>query len=140
MSLCVHRRLPALLAGLLLHSATAVADVAVSDALELQGAVQIALRNRAELSAASARADALAQRPAIVGALEDPMVSPSVDHYPFDMPEEAGGMEESGAGRRYDWSVSVEQRFPLSGVRGHRKDAASAEAQRAQALAASAGL
>jgi outer membrane protein TolC len=94
----------------------------------------IAVRNRAEVSAANARAEALAQRPAIVGALEDPMISPSIDHYPFDM------MEEEGGGRRYDWSVSVEQRFPLSGVRGYRRAAARADAQRAKALANSTEL
>jgi outer membrane protein TolC len=62
------------------------------------------------------------------------MVSPSIDHYPFDM------MAEEGGGRRYDWSVSVEQRFPLSGVRGHRRAAARADAQRAKALAGSTEL
>jgi outer membrane protein TolC len=105
------------------------------DAWRLDDVTEIALRNRAEISVANARAEALAQRPAIVGALEDPMIAPSIDHYPFDMPEEEGEMGESGGGRRYDWSVSVEQRFPLSGVRGHRKAAAQADAQRARALA-----
>jgi outer membrane protein TolC len=57
------------------------------------------------------------------------MISPAIDHYPFDMPEEGGEMGSSGRGQRYDWSVSVEQRFPLSGVRGHRKAAARADAQ-----------
>lgn len=95
----------------------------------------MAIENRAELLAANARAEAMAVRPAIVGALEDPMISPSIDHYPFDMPADEGGMEERGGGQRYDWSVSIEQRFPLSGVRGHRRDAARADAERARALA-----
>lgn len=106
-----------------------------SDSLQLQDVVSIAVRNRAELTAANARAEALASRPAIVGALEDPMISPSIDHYPFDMPSDEEEMGEGGGGRRYDWSIGVEQRFPLSGVRGHRRDAARADAQRAKALA-----
>jgi cobalt-zinc-cadmium efflux system outer membrane protein len=105
------------------------------DAWRLDDVAEIARRNRAEVSVANARAEALAQRPAIVAALEDPMIAPSIDHYPFDMPEEQSEMGEADGGRRYDWSVSVEQRFPLSGVRGHRKAAAQADAQRAQALA-----
>lgn len=112
-----------------LQSATMAATSPLPDPLQLADVSGIALRNRAEVSAANARTDALAQRPAIVGALEDPMVSPSIDHYPFEMMDEAGG------GQRYDWSVSVEQRFPLSGVRGYRRAAARADAQRAKALA-----
>jgi cobalt-zinc-cadmium efflux system outer membrane protein len=105
------------------------------DAWRLDDVTEIALGNRAEVSAAIARAEALAQRPAIVAALEDPMITPSIDHYPFDMPDEEGEMGEGDNGRRYDWSVSVEQRFPLSRVRGHRKAAAQADAQRARAMA-----
>jgi cobalt-zinc-cadmium efflux system outer membrane protein len=109
------------------------------DTLRLEDVLRIAVRSRAELTAANARAEALAERPAIVGALEDPMISPAIDHYPFDMPED----EEMGGGgdeRRYDWSVRVEQRFPLSGLRGHRRDAALADAARARALADNARL
>ncbi len=102
--------------------------------LSLDDAIRIASENRAEVAALSARAAALAERPAIVGALEDPMLSPAIDHYPFAM------MEEEASGRRYDWSISVEQRFPLSGVLNHRRRAARAEAQRAQADTASARL
>jgi cobalt-zinc-cadmium efflux system outer membrane protein len=130
-----------LCACLLLPVAVAASDPFLSDALQLEDVIQIAVRNRAEVTASNARAEALAQRPAIVGALEDPMISPSIDHYPFDMPREEGEMgEERGGGQRYDWSISVEQRFPLSGVRGHRRDAARADAQRAKALAANTQL
>ena len=94
--------------------------------LTLETVVQRALQNRGEISAARARAESLAQRPTIVGALEDPMISPSIDHYPFDMMDEEGG-------RRYDWSISVEQRFPLSGIRGQRRRVAQADAARAVA-------
>jgi outer membrane protein TolC len=113
----------------------AASEPVYSDALQLDEAVSIAVRNRAEVTAANARAEALAARPAIVGALEDPMISPSIDHYPFDMRNAQDEMGEGGSRQRYDWSISVEQRFPLSGVRGHRMDAARADVQRARALA-----
>jgi cobalt-zinc-cadmium efflux system outer membrane protein len=117
-----------LIAGAFIGSANAAEDQTQISAQELtlERVAEYALRNRGEIVAAQARASALAQRPAIVGALEDPMVSPAIDHYPFDMMDEEGGS-------RYDWSVSIEQRFPLSGVRGHRKRAAQAEAVRAGA-------
>lgn len=122
-------------AALAVFRASAIAaPSALPDPLQLGDVTDMALRNRAEVLAANARAEALAQRPAIAGALEDPMISPSIDHYPFDM------MEEDGGGQRYDWSVTVEQRFPLSGVRGHRRAAAHADAQRAKALADSTAL
>ena len=122
-------------ACLLVVSVAEASDLPLPDALQLEDVIRIAVRNRAELSAATARADALSERPAIVGALEDPMISPSIDHYPFDMPRDEEGMEESGRGQRYDWSISIEQRFALSGVRGHRREAARADARRARALA-----
>jgi hypothetical protein len=72
-----------------LWQANAAAQQAnVLDSWRVENVTVIALRNRGEIAAANARADALAQRPAIVGALEDPMISPAIDHYPFDMPEE----------------------------------------------------
>ena len=118
--------------ALVLTNAVA-SESTLPDSLQLSDVTTIAVHNRAEVAAAKARAEALAQRPAIVGALEDPMVSPSIDHYPFEMPGEDGEMGDTGAGGRYDWSITVEQRFPLSGVRGHRRSAARADAQRAQA-------
>jgi len=120
-----------LAAVFVLAQASAVAASAqLPDPLQLSDVTEFAAHNRSEVSAAYAQADALAQRPAIVGALEDPMISPSIDHYPFRAME-----EEGGSGQRFDWSVTVEQRFPLSGVRGHRVAAARADAQRAKALA-----
>lgn len=86
------------------------------DPLRLGDVITLARQHRAEILAAKARARAAALRPAIVSALEDPMILPSIDHLPF-----MGG----GA----DWSFVVEQRFPLSGVRGHRRHAAEAEAR-----------
>ena len=107
------------------------ADLALPDPLRLVDVAAIALRNRAEITAANARADALAQRPAMVSALEDPMISTSIDHYPFEM---------MGGGRRYDRSITIEQRFPLSRVRDHRRAAAEADAKRARAFADTTGL
>jgi outer membrane protein TolC len=95
--------------------------------LRLADVVRIAVEKRAEIAAAVARANAAAQRPAIVGALEDPMISPSIDHYPFDK------MDEAEARGRYDWSIGIEQRFPLSDIRGQRRRAALADARRTQA-------
>ena len=128
-----------LCAGVFAAGVAGASDPVLADALQLDDVIRIAVRHRAELTAANARAEALAARPAIVGALEDPMISPSIDHYPFEMPGEEG-MGSGGGGQRYDWSISVEQRFPLSGVRGHRRDAARADAQRAKALANNAQL
>jgi len=48
------------------------------------------------------------------------MVFPSLDHVPFML---------DGV----NWSLTVEQRFPLSGVRGNRQRAAEADAERARA-------
>ena len=88
--------------------------------LRLDAVMQIARDHRAEIVAERARARAAAQRPAIDSALEDPMVFPSVDHLPFML---------HGA----DLSLTVEQRFPLSGILGNRKRVAEADAQRARA-------
>ena len=106
---------------------TPVESAMLPSPLRLSDVTAIALQSRAEITAANARADALAQRPAIVSSLEDPMVSVSVDHYPFT------GMMDGG--RRYDRSISVEQKFPLSGILSHRRSAALADAVRARALA-----
>jgi hypothetical protein len=60
-----------------------------------------ARERRQEPAAASARARAAAARPAVVSALEDPMIMASVDHLPFGL-------------HGVDASAMVEQRFPLS--------------------------
>jgi len=120
----------ALVYALAIGVAAAQTTYSLPTPLSLNEVIRIARENRTEVAALSARAEALSQRPAIVGALEDPMLSPAIDHYPFEM------MEEDESGRRYDWSITVEQRFPLSGVLGHRRRAASAEAARAHAAIA----
>ena len=81
--------------------------------------VRLALAGRAEIAAARARSVAASERPAIVSALEDPVVAVSVDHLPFSF---------AGA----DGSVTVEQAFPLSRIRANRGRAAEANARRAR--------
>ncbi len=95
--------------------------------LSLVDVVRIAGEHRAEIEAARARTRAAEQRPAIVSALPDPMVSPSLDHLPFMW----GGA---------DVSLTVEQQFPLSGVRGHRRASALATVDRMRAETGRAGL
>lgn len=89
-------------------------------AVGLGDVLRLAADRRPEIAAARARARAAEARPAIVGALEDPMVSASIDHLPFMF---------DGA----DVSFTVEQRFPLSGIRGHRRAAARADLDRFRA-------
>lgn len=108
-------------------SLLAVADVATAQAttglpspLGLADVVRIAGERRAEVVAARARVRAGEARPAIVSALDDPMISPSIDHLPFML----GGA---------DVSVTIEQRLPLSGVREHRRAAALADLDRLRA-------
>ena len=99
-----------------LFATRANADATLPAPLRLVDAIAIARQQRAEIAAAGARATAARARPAIVSALDDPTVSPSIDHLPFML---------HGA----DVSLVVEQQFPLSGIRGHRRRAAQAEAR-----------
>lgn len=93
------------------------ADASLRTPLRAQDVVALARLKRAEITAARARARAAAERPTIVSALEEPTVSLSVNHLPFN-------------GMGLDWSASFQQTFPLSGVRGHRRRAAEANARR----------
>jgi cobalt-zinc-cadmium efflux system outer membrane protein len=107
---------------------SALADeVALPTPLRIGDVVRIAKGRRLEVAAARARARAAAERPAVVSALDDPEVFGSIDHLPF-----MGG----GA----DVSFAIEQRFPLSGVRGNRRRAAEADARRELAVADRAAL
>ena len=110
------------------------------EALDVDQVRQIAREHRSEIKAALARVQAAEQRPAIVSALEDPMLSPSVDHYPDRMMPEAavaddmeGGAPVQESDRRYDWSVTLEQRFPMSRLLSHRRHAAEADVERQRA-------
>jgi outer membrane protein TolC len=81
--------------------------------LALGDVIRLATERRDEIEAARARARAGEARPTIAAALDDPMISPSLDHLPFML----GGA---------DVSVTIEQQIPLSGLRGHRREAALA--------------
>jgi outer membrane protein TolC len=96
-----------------------------STRLRLEDVLAYASAHRQEIVAARARARAAGERPAIVSSLEDPMVMPSIDHAPYSM-----------RGKEGDVSLMVEQRFPFSRVRGHRRRAAEADASRLRAESA----
>jgi outer membrane protein TolC len=88
--------------------------------LSLADVIRVASERRDEIQAARARTRAGEARPIIASALEDPMVSPSLDHLPFML----GGA---------DVSVTIEQRIPLSGIRSHRRASALADLERLRA-------
>jgi outer membrane protein TolC len=90
--------------------------------LTLADVVRIAGERRDEIEAARARTRAAEARPGIVGALSDPMISPSIDHLPFTL----GGA---------DVSFTIEQQIPLSGIRRHRRASAMADVDRLRAEA-----
>ena len=90
--------------------------------LTLGDVIRLAGERRDEIQAARARTRAGEARPAIVSALSDPMLSPSLDHLPFML---------NGA----DFSVAFEQQIPLSGIRGHRKASSLADVDRLRAEA-----
>jgi outer membrane protein TolC len=107
----------AMSSAMLPREATAQPASPLPSPLSLGDVVRIAGERRDEIGAARARSLAAEQRPAIVSALDDPMISPSLDHLPFMW----GGA---------DVSVTVEQQIPLSGIRGHRRAAALADVDR----------
>jgi outer membrane protein, heavy metal efflux system len=123
-------------AALLLVLATTLAraENTLPSPLRVGDVVRLARGHRAEIVAANAKARAAAQRPAIASALDDPSVSISIDHLPFS--SISGLFSE----RMFDRSAAVEQAFPLSRVRGHRKRAAQAEARRELAESARVAL
>lgn len=109
------------------YGTSARAEVALPAPLSAQDVAALARSRRSELIAAKARARAAAERPTIVSALDEPTISVSLDHVPFNL-------------MGLDGSVTVEQTFPLSRVRGNRKRAAEAGARREIANAARVGL
>lgn len=90
--------------------------------LSLSDVIRLASERRDEIQAARARVRAGEARPTIVSALEDPMISPSLDHLPFML----GGA---------DVSFTIEQQIPLSGIRQHRRASALADVDRLRAEA-----
>jgi hypothetical protein len=95
---------------------------ALPSPLTLADVVRIAGERRDEVEGSRARSRAAEARPAIAGALADPMISPSLDHLPFML----GGA---------DVSFTIEQQIPLSGIRRHRRAAALADVDRFRAEA-----
>lgn len=95
--------------------------------LSLADVLALAVERRPEIEAARARVRAAEARPAIAGALDDPIVAASIDHLPFGF----DGM---------DVSLTLEQRFPLSQVRRHRREAALADLERVRTGVALAAL
>ena len=100
--------------------AAAQTSVPLPAPLTLADVIRIAGERRDEIQAARARTTAGEARPTIVSALSDPMLSPSLDHLPFML---------NGA----DYSVTIEQQIPLSGIRGHRRASALADLDRLRA-------
>jgi len=90
--------------------------------LRLGDVIRLASERRDEIQAARERIRAGEARPTIVSALEDPMLSPSLDHLPFML----GGA---------DMSFTIEQQIPLSGIRRHRRASALADIDRLRAEA-----
>jgi len=95
--------------------------------LSLGDVIRLSSERRDEIQAARARIRAGEARPSIVSALEDPMISPSLDHLPFML----GGA---------DVSFTIEQQIPLSGIRRHRRASALADVDRLRAEASRATL
>jgi outer membrane protein, heavy metal efflux system len=121
----VTRRTTWLLAiGMLVSPTEATAQLPdlLPSPLSLSDVIRIASERRNEIQAARARLRAGEARPGIVSALEDPMLSPSLDHLPFML----GGA---------DVSVTIQQQVPLSGIRRHRRAAALADVERLRAEA-----
>lgn len=100
----------------------AYADVALPNPVSAEDIAALARARRSEIAAAKARARAAGERPTIVSALDEPTISLSLDHVPFN----AMGL---------DGSVTVEQAFPLSSIRGNRQRVAEAGARRERANA-----
>jgi cobalt-zinc-cadmium efflux system outer membrane protein len=103
-------------------AATAQTTPVLPSPLSLGDVIRLASERRDEIQAARARIRAGEVRPTIVSALQDPMMSPSLDHLPFML----GGA---------DVSFTIEQQIPLSGIRGHRRASALADVDRLRAEA-----
>ncbi|WP_342114548.1 TolC family protein [Pseudoduganella sp. OTU4001] len=89
-------------------------------AFELTDALRVARQARAELKASSSRIEAARLRPVVVSALDDPVITPAIDHKPVDKM------------MRSDRSLSIEQSFPLSHIRSHKRAAAEADVGRVE--------
>lgn len=110
--------------GFVMSGSALSAPLPSESSVSLVQALQTARASRAELRASAARIDAARQRPQIVTSLEDPILAPSIDHKPVE------------PGMKTDRSITFEQSFPLSGIRGHRRRAAEADVDKFQGEAA----
>jgi outer membrane protein, heavy metal efflux system len=108
-------------------AATAQTTPVMPSPLSLGDVIRLASERRDEIQAARARVRAGEARPTMVSALQDPMISPSLDHLPFML----GGA---------DVSFAIEQQIPLSGIRGHRRTSALADVDRLRAEASRTAL
>jgi outer membrane protein, heavy metal efflux system len=86
-----------------------------------------ARENRQEIAALEAQADAVSRRQDIVAALEQPMLTFTVDHLPLGL-------------HGVDANLMVSQSFPLSAERRHRRDQAYWQWRQAQARTVQAEL
>ncbi len=102
----------------------------LSEPLLLSEVIQVARTHRSEIVAARANAAAARERETVASALEDPMLIPAIGHYPF---RAMNSMDQEFSGGRFDWSLTVQQRFPLSRVRTHLRSGAEAETRRLSA-------
>jgi len=117
---CVAALRMMLVAGLLAWVSVAVAaESLVSTNLTLAAAVDLAVRDNAQLNSMRARSDAMQERPAQVGALPNPMFT-------------YGGMDMASGGDWPDTSEKrfmVQQEFPWFGKRGLREGIAVKDAE-----------
>ena len=101
-------------------AAAQTTQVLLPSPLSLGDVIRLASERREEIQASRARTRAGEARPTIVSALQDPMMTPSLDHLPFML----GGA---------DVSFTIEQQIPWSGIRGHRRASALADVERLRA-------
>lgn len=121
------RSLAVLVLGALVSSLVASPPASASP-LSLEAALGMARQARAETRVAAARLAAARERPAIVSALDDPVLAPSIDHKPVDPM------------MKTDRSITLEQSIPLSRIRSHRRRAAEADVEKYAGEAGKAAL
>jgi outer membrane protein TolC len=91
-------------------------EAALPSPLKPDDVLVFARAHRAEIAAAKSKSDAAKQTSKVVSALPDPMIMAAIDHLPFKL---------DGA----DWSVQIQQDFPLNGSLGAKGRAAEAESR-----------
>lgn len=79
----IHLLLLGALCAAIVPNAAAAQEPGLPTPLTLADVIRVAGERRDEIAAARARIRAGEARPAMVSALGDPMISPSLDHLPF---------------------------------------------------------